>query len=214
MRSSVYFALIGSLFIAGAHAQSLSEHAAAAAGATIGTAAGKPMSNAITKIFSNVDSAAGKAAKPTDVKAPAKEVTETKNTKNTAATPAPGVAPTAGFGGGGGRSRNTQRASAPDPGPVGGSSTAPAAPAAETAPVVAVPEVVVKEPTAEEFASVKVGATDKDMIALLGPPSSRLAIPDDDGHLRETCQYWSKGKPLGTIRLDNGQVVTVEASNQ
>ena len=50
------------LLAAGTKAQSLSEHAAAAAGATIGTAAGKPLSNAITKIFGTVDDDTKKAA--------------------------------------------------------------------------------------------------------------------------------------------------------
>src|SRR5712675_1098323 len=64
MRSLAPIAIIGSLIVSvGIQAQSLSEHAAAAAGATIGTAAGKPLSNAITKIFSQVDNSAQKAAK-------------------------------------------------------------------------------------------------------------------------------------------------------
>jgi hypothetical protein len=40
---------------AGLDAQSLTEHAAAAAGATIGTAAGKPLSNALGSIFGKLD---------------------------------------------------------------------------------------------------------------------------------------------------------------
>src|SRR5260370_23839748 len=64
MRSLAPIAIIGSLIAtSGVQAQSLSEHAAAAAGATIGTAAGKPLSNAITKIFKQVDSDAQQAAK-------------------------------------------------------------------------------------------------------------------------------------------------------
>lgn len=52
MRSLAPIALLGSLsLVIGAQAQSLAEHAAAASGATIGTAAGKPLSNAITKIL-------------------------------------------------------------------------------------------------------------------------------------------------------------------
>jgi hypothetical protein len=30
----------------------------------------------------------------------------------------------------------------------------------------------------------------------------------------QICQYWSQGKQLGTVRLDNGQVVSVESRNQ
>ena len=66
-----------------------------------------------------------------------------------------------------------------------------------------------REPTAEELASVKVGATESDVLATLGQPESRVTIPDD-GHMLQICQYWANGQPLGTIRLDNGQVVSVE----
>jgi hypothetical protein len=58
-----------------------------------------------------------------------------------------------------------------------------------------------------------VGATEKEMLAALGVPESRVSIPDDDGHLRESCQYWAQGRPLGTVRLDNGQVVQVDLRN-
>ena len=75
-------------------------------------------------------------------------------------------------------------------------------------PIVAAP--VVKEPSVEEIAAIKVGATSHELEATLGPPESRVSIPDDDGHLLEICQYWSKGQALGTIRLDNGRVVSVQ----
>jgi hypothetical protein len=47
-------------------------------------------------------------------------------------------------------------------------------------------------------------------VALLGAPASHVIVPDDDGHLRESCQFWANGRQLGTVRLDNGQVVKVE----
>src|SRR5579863_4991268 len=64
MRSLASIAGLGTLlFVAGAYGQSLSEHAAAAAGATIGTAAGKPMANALSGILGQVDEATATAAK-------------------------------------------------------------------------------------------------------------------------------------------------------
>jgi hypothetical protein len=71
-------------------------------------------------------------------------------------------------------------------------------------------EPIIKVPTAEDLANIKAGTTEEDMVTALGQPSSRIIIPDDDGHLREICQYWANGQVLGTIRLDNGQVATVE----
>jgi len=62
----------------------------------------------------------------------------------------------------------------------------------------------------EQLSSIKLGASAHEVVALLGEPSSHVSIPDDDGHLRESFQYWAQGRPLGTVRLDNGQVVKVE----
>jgi hypothetical protein len=70
--------------------------------------------------------------------------------------------------------------------------------------------VVVKEPSVGEIAAIQVGATSHDLEAALGAPESRVSIPDDDGHLVEICQYWAKGQPLGTVRLDNGRVISVQ----
>jgi hypothetical protein len=83
--------------------------------------------------------------------------------------------------------------------------------AAPITPIIAVP--VVKEPSPQEVASIKVGATDSELRKALGAPESMVSIPGDDGHLLEICQYWAKGEQIGTIRLDNGRVVSVQASN-
>jgi hypothetical protein len=60
-------------------------------------------------------------------------------------------------------------------------------------------------------AGIQVGATENDVVAALGQPASRVIIPDDDGHLRESFQFWAQGSQIGTVRLDNGYVVKVEA---
>ena len=67
-----------------------------------------------------------------------------------------------------------------------------------------------KHLTGAEFKSIHIGATAKEVLALLGPPSSRIVIPDDDGHLRESLEYWINGAPMATVRLDNGRVVRIE----
>src|ERR1039458_1591126 len=74
MRSLAPIALLGSfLLVTAVQAQSLAEHAAAASGATIGTAAGKPLSNAMTKIFGQTDTTTKNAASaPAVTKTPAK----------------------------------------------------------------------------------------------------------------------------------------------
>lgn len=207
MRSLATIGLLGSfLLVTGIQAQSLSEHAAAAAGATIGTAAGKPMSNAITKIFGQVDNDTKKAAN------------QKADTKPQPKTPAP-TSPTPMLGTPSPGQPLSSHPSNPEPyrrstrAPVSDYSQTDAVnPSVVAAPVV-VPEPPRKEPTQEQLASVKVGATASEVLSVLGPPESRVTIPDD-GHLLEICQYWAKGKQLGTIRLDNGQVITVETKSQ
>jgi hypothetical protein len=206
MRSLAIIAL-GSLAVSFSLAgQTLTEHAAAAAGATIGTAAGKPLGTALGKIFGSMDQSTSKAAGTTKVVKPVEPKVEvTTRAPSLPASPGSSGA-SVGSGGGGsiavsaghsGRRRELPAETEPQA----------LAPGAE-APVVAVP--VVKEPSVEEIAAIQVGATSNELQAALGAPESRVSIPDDDGHLLEICQYWSKGQPLGTVRLDNGRVVSVQ----
>jgi len=235
MRSLALTALLGS-FVASTCVvgQSLTEHAAAAAGATIGTAAGKPLGTSLGKIFGEVDTTASKAATPKTAKpigtnsAPAKpapiappQLTEHASTPvvasgggggDTAGGGGGGGGDTAGGGGGGGGGGSSHHSARRRERPVDSEAEVPAPVIPEpVVPVVA--PLVVKEPTVQDVASIKVGATASELHAVLGPPESRVSIPGDDGHLLEICQYWAKGEPLGTIRLDNGRVISVQAHN-
>ena len=92
---------------------------------------------------------------------------------------------------------------------------APAEPTAPSAPTVTVervdaPPLELKEVTAQDLARVKVGSSEKELKAILGPPASRVMIPDDDGRLNETLQFWGNGKLQAIVRLENGKVVSVE----
>jgi hypothetical protein len=82
---------------------------------------------------------------------------------------------------------------------------APVTPMVQPAP----PGPPQRDLTGNEFALIHEGSSAKEVLALLGPPSSRVVVPDDDGHLRETFQYWVKGTPTATVRLDNGRVVQI-----
>lgn len=212
MRSLASIAGLGTLLLlaGGAYAQSLSEHAAAAAGATIGTAAGKPMSNALAGIFGQVDDATATAAKTGNkakaVVPPQQRTAGDKDAQTNRAGGPGGFSP--GFGLDAGTAEPSEDVA---PKSVSRRRTAPLR--AVPTPAVAVAAVVVepvKEPSLEEVASVKLGTTEKELFAALGKPESQVIVPADDGHMRESCQYWAKGKQLGTIRLDNGQVVRVD----
>jgi hypothetical protein len=230
MRSFTIAALLGSaVACASLTGQSLTEHAAAAAGGTIGTAAGKTLSPSLGHIFGNVDKtsskvagakggATSKTAKPLAQKpsptAPAGKTdgktegkTDGKTDGKTEHTATVGVTPSGAStapGGEGGRSahraarreRETIEAEAPIPAPV--------------IPIVAEP--VLKEPTPQELDGIKIGTPGNELRSVLGTPESMVSIPDDDGHLRETLQYWSHGEPIGTVRLDNGRVVSVQTN--
>lgn len=215
MRSLVTVAALGTFVLTGGvYGQSLAEHAAAAAGATIGTAAGKPISSALSGIFGQVDQATATASKTGNKS----KVTKTTITSGEAAE----------------HDKDAEKNRAGGPGafsPGFGSSSAPVATADDSQPPtprrrsaplpvsgasfvpVAAPEPV-KEPTLEQVSGVRIGTSESDLFAALGKPASHISVPDDDGHMRESCQYWANGKQLGTIRLDNGQVVKVEVRAQ
>jgi hypothetical protein len=217
---SLALIVFGSMLCAiGASAQILTEHAAAAAGATIGVVAGKPLSNGITKIFGQTDKDTKKAAGVATPKTPKNESTAAsdkaaadkaaadKAAAEKAAAEKPAKPAAHGAGPGGGESG----------GSGGGGSRGAAQEAsrqeAEAAPAAAPPivEPVVRQPSAEQVANIQVGSTDEELQAALGVPASRVVIPDDDGHLRESWQYWANGRQIGTVRLDNGRVVTVQS---
>ena len=71
-----------------------------------------------------------------------------------------------------------------------------------------------KNLTGAEFSQIHVGSSEKEVLTVLGPASSKEVVPDDDGHMRETLQYWVKGVPMGTVRLDNGHVVQIETKQK
>lgn len=211
MRSLATIAAVGTLALAGSgYAQSLAEHAAAAAGATIGTAAGKPMAKALSGIFNNVDNATATAA-TTGKKSAVTKTTPISSTDKSASTnrgPGPGV-----FSPGFGSSAPADAATADYVAPVTARSRHRAQP---HAPAIAIPVELpvsaepVKQPSREDLAAVQIGTSRQDLFAVLGQPESHVTIPDDDGHMRESCQFWADGRHLGTVRLDNGQVVKVE----
>jgi len=212
MRSLAVIALLGSCVAPGLFAQSLTEHAAAAAGATIGTAAGKPLGTAMGRIFGEVDKTTStatvtKTSKPAAAKPTPSKPPEAEKTAHTSAGSAPhgvGVGDTGGGDGGGGSYYRhvSHRNEFP--------AEAEAAPSAPLLPVI-VPAA--PQPTAADVAGVRVGSWSNQLPHSLGTAESTVSIPDDDGHLVEIRQYWSNGEPVGTIRIDNGRVVSVQTNN-
>ncbi len=213
MRSFALAALLGSLVASnGLVAQSLTEHAAAAAGATIGTAAGKPLGTALGKVFGDVDKSTSTAATPKTAKPIVVKPAEARAHAPVAPTAYAGGGGSSvgsvGSGGGGGSSHRSVRRRERE---VDAEVLPPAPATPIIVPVAA--QIVVKEPTVEEVGSIKVGTTSSELRDTLGAPESRVSIPGDDGHLLEICQYWAKGEAVGTVRLDNGRVISVQTQN-
>ena len=216
MRSLKALTVLGSLALAGGlSAQSLAEHAAAAAGATVGTAAGKPISNAISTIFSQTDRVTATAAGAKDKGKPAGKATiadEKALAPKQSGSPAPASSGGGALSNAGAsierRNARQSRAAVQHSAPAAGFQNA----VAFSTPVAIEPPR--KEPTVEELASIQLGTTQRELQSALGTPASHVIVPDDDGHLRESCQYWANGRQIGTIRLDNGQVVKVDVIAQ
>lgn len=215
MRSLAFIAVFGSLVastnLAG---QSLTEHAAAAAGATIGTAAGKPLGTALGKIFGDVDATASTAITPKNTKPVVSKPPEAKPTavappaatgqviSSPASTVGGGYSSPVTSGGGSNRSSVSRREI-----PVRVEEVVPA----PFVPVV--PQLVIKEPTTEDVGRIQMGATSAELLESLGAAESTVSIPGDDGHLLEIRQYWSNGALVGSVRLDNGLVVSVQTAH-
>jgi hypothetical protein len=90
--------------------------------------------------------------------------------------------------------------------------TAPATPSVPMVDRVTTPSVPLRDVSVEQLARIEIGMTAGEVALALGPSASRVVIPDDDGHLIEHCQYWSKGAWAGTVTLDNGRVVEVKGA--
>jgi outer membrane biosynthesis protein TonB len=182
---SMFYAVVFSLTLAvPGFSQLVAEHAAAVAGGGLGVMAGKPVSDAITKVMDSVE------------KAPTQKPKPVPKTKPAEAQPAPALA------------------SAPQPDPPKPAPAlrpvrkpAPAERPAEV-PVVAVarPIEAITEP---DLSQASAGMLREQLFAAVGKPSSRVTIPDE-GHLLEICRYTYGERWLGTVRLDNGTVVGIE----
>lgn len=210
MKANILCFAMAAVLSGGVYAQAIIQHAAAVAGATAGTAGGKALSNAI-------DKALGKAANVTAEAAGTKKA-ETKPAPAASApsgkqpwTPQPELGTVSSAGSGKGSAKRT-RASASSTSnrekPVDASPVFDPEELNMSAPpaVAPVPHV----PTEEDFAKVKEGGAREEVFAALGTPSARITIPDE-GHLIEILSYSNGSRRLGSVRLDNGQVVSVSS---
>lgn len=184
-------------FAATSMGQAMLEHAAAAAGGSLGAVGGKKVSDAIDGILGKANGQLQKAADPKTATAPVVENRSLSKTKTTTGDSGAASKPRA--------SRNTAsktgktEAAAQEAEPV-------LAPVSAEAPV---PPPVT--PTAEALAQLPQGASSQDVMARLGVPASKITM-DDGGHLLEIYQYRTNGAVLGTVRIVDGTVASVNPS--
>jgi len=199
MRSTILVILLSSV----GWSQALVEHAAAAAGGSVGGVAGKKVSDGLTSIFGKIDKQTSKAAKGTAPSAasnaPLLEVGPGVPKPNTRASTAP-TAPTATVAG------------YPPPPPPVRSATVHKAPAARVARVLppAIPRIEPPESTPvtrDELRLVTMGMQRPDVLRL-GIPAAKITMYDD-GHLVEIYRYLSNDTAIGAVRLTDGAVSSV-----
>ena len=217
----VVFALAGVAF-----GQGLTEYGAAAAGATVGSAAGKKVSDGINNIFGKVDAQTKEAAKG---KAPAKQkpvadatpapAAETAPaTESPKSAPAPAAVRTASAkprpAGGAKQTEDRSMVPPPPPAPVQRAVVAkveppPPAPVVQIAPPLPPPPPPPQVKT-EDLQTLAVG-TRRDVLLKLGAPASRVTM-FDDGHLLEIYHYASRDATIGVVRLNDGVVASVHVN--
>lgn len=206
MRKFLIPVALGAVIAAIVSAQTLVEHATAAAGGTAAAAAGKKVSDGIDSVFGALGNVAKDAAGKEDKNKtkgrrtidPAPPIPEVRIVTGGSV---PGVAPmkkpaapaVAKRGAPAAQSAVVPAVSEPPVAPV---AEPPAAPAAPPAPVL---------PTAADLAALQTGMARADVQAKMGKPSSRVTM-DDDGKLVEIYSYRNKSGALGSVRLVDGVV--------
>jgi hypothetical protein len=215
-----------------AGAQTMTEYGAATAGAVIGGASGKAVSNGITAIFGKMDQQTVKAAGKEENKA------KTRGSEFSVAPP-PAIQPAAAYGGVSGGASSSGSTGSRKPARKGvvdeDTSVPPPPPLVERAPIhKAVETVAVSAPppgpfapftladvlpatpipppptmTPESFRRIAAGMS-RHQVLSFGEPSSRVSM-FEDGHMVEMFSYRSSGQPFGHLRLEDGTVVITEA---
>jgi hypothetical protein len=193
--------LMSSLFFlaATASAQNLTEFGAVAAGSTIGAAGGKPVSNGISAIFGKVDRTAGAAASKDTNKEKDKEpvllkVAQPVTANDLGGVPLPpnevrkrvGLAPLP-----------TAQMTVPD-------EALQILSLSDVAPQLPPPPVM----SAEDFRTVANGMSRVDVLKF-GAPAGKITMYQD-GHLLEVYSYRQNGQKIGTLRLSDGAVSSIE----
>jgi len=188
--------------------QSLTDHAAAIAGASAGVAGGRVVSDALSRVLQSASDATGTAAaEPTNGK------TGRGSKDNTPVLAGPWAGVPAGASAAPvftpGDSGPAPQASAGHPS-RGGSGPAPGQPVYYRA-VSAEPSIASVTPA--ELRGVSPGTKRDDVIGKVGLPYAQITM-DDDGHLVQILEYGANGNRVGSVRCSDGRVESVTAGDR
>ena len=193
-----------------AWSQALTDAAGIVAGGSVGVGAGKKVSEGITSVLQNVNTATGKAAKTAPAKAEAEERIEKPKA---AGKPAEKVSD----GGSGAVLQTTpggvvkDHSLVPPPPPKKVAVVPPPPPPVVAAPAIAPPVLNLPPPrqvTQDDLRTLASGTPRSDLLRL-GEPASRITMYDD-GHLLEIFRYQARDTTLGVVRLSDGTVASVQ----
>ena len=178
-------------------AQTLTEFGAAAAVGTVGGANGQNVSKGLSAILGKVNVQTAKAAGKEDSSQPAFELAPGQPKADSSGVPLP---PSTGTG--------VQRARGPVSMPVAQLIVPQEAlvplTIADVVPVVPPPS----EMSADKLKAIPVGMSRADLLRM-GFPASKITM-DEDGHSVEIFSYRQKDRRIGTVRLNDGAVSSVE----
>ncbi len=215
MKGMALVIILGFSVAAHSAGQSLVEHAAAAAGGTVGGVAGKTASDALTNIFNKVDRATSKAAA-----ADAPKAERRPERANAAADPSTGEEPMFEVGPGVPHSKGARNRapSVPPPPPLAHHVSHHTRPTPERSPepaperlaAAAIPPPPEPQATAQDLKKIAVGMHRAELLKL-GFPAIHLMMVDS-GHLVETFHFTTQSSDVGLVRLTDGTVSSVQVN--
>ena len=190
------YAAVIMIWAGAAFGQTMTEFGAAAAVGSVGGANGQNVGKGLTAVFGKINAQTAKAAGKEETSEPALKLGPGQS-QDTSGVPLP--PPSSGRGAG----------TAHDALPVIAGIAIPAQATqmqtlADVAPSLPPPP----EMSLENLKTVSAGMSRADLLKL-GAPASKISM-DEDGHMLEVYSYRLKDQRIGTVRLNNGAVTSVE----
>ena len=209
------FLILNSVTAVLAFPQAIVQYGAAAAGGAGAGVAGKPVSDGIDKIFGKLGGTAKQAASDDTAEDRRRKQQGVSELGAVPVGGPPAAAAPPVFQVRAKQTDGTQTTLGPlvdvNPAPVA-AAPAPVVPSVEAAPEA--PPIPVTPPvTAEMLEAVKPGAGRAEVLAQLGPPYSKIVIPEDST-TREIYRYRNGAAVVGTLELLDGKVDAVKLAER